>query len=235
MSEAGLEKIKLLTGLSPEELQALETQCRWHQFSANGQIVDQDGDNGDIYFVVQGTVRLVNFTLAGREITFTNVTAGEYFGEMSAIDGGTRVVGAVAVENCRLASVRPDVFRKLLVDHFDITLQVLGDLAATVRASDDRIIDLCTLPAPQRVYAELLRMAEPDTVATGSWVVRPMRTHAEIASRANTTRETVTRALGHLVTVGVVERLSKSLYIRDREHLARLAQAGLSDDDGLDR
>jgi len=76
-----------------------------------------------------------------------------------------------------------------------------------------------------------MRMSEDDPVAPGTWVVRPMRTHAEIASRANTTRETVTRALGYLVANGIVERMSKSLYIRDREQLARLAEPEGDDND----
>ena len=233
MSQAELENVKLLTGLPPEQLSALEQQCRWHRISANTQIVDQAGDDRDVFFVIEGTVRLVNYTLAGREITFASIPAGEYFGELSAIDGTARAAGAVAVGNCRLASVTPEVFRKLLDDHPDISRQVMERLAAVIRTSDERIIDLCTLPAPQRIYAELLRMAEPDDVAPGSWVIRPMRTHAEIASRANTTRETVTRAFGHLVTNGIVERMSKSLYIRDREQLAQLAQSGIEEEKEL--
>ena len=75
-------------------------------------------------------------------------------------------------------------------------------------------------------------MSEPDTVAPGEWVIRPMRTHAEIASRANTTRETVTRALGYLVSNAVVERMSKSLYIRDRDALTAMARSeGDSDEE----
>ena len=232
MSQAGLETIKLLAGLTPERLETLKQQCTWHQFTAHSQIVDQSGDNRDIFFIVEGTVRLVNYTVGGREITFASVEAGEYFGEMSAIDGAARVTGAVAADKCRLASVPPNVFRKLLEDDAEILFKVLERLSATIRATDDRIIDLCTLPAPQRVYAELLRMAEPDTVAPGTWVIRPMRTHAEIATRANTTRETVTRALGYLVTNDIVERMSKSLYIRDREQLVGLAQSGTDDDGG---
>ncbi len=227
MSQSGLEKIKLFAGLPPASLDAIEKQCRWHQFSANSQIVDQSGDNRDVFFIVEGMIRLVNYTLGGREITFANVRVGGYFGEMAAIDGTTRATAAVAVENCRLASLTPEVFRKLLADDSALAFEVLGGLAADVRAADDRIIDLCTLPAPQRIYSELLRMAEPDTVAPGEWVIRPMRTHAEIASRANTTRETVTRTLGYLVSNDIVERMSKSLYIRDREQLVKLAQSAV--------
>ncbi|MEE8545105.1 MAG: helix-turn-helix domain-containing protein, partial [Alphaproteobacteria bacterium] len=56
-----------------------------------------------------------------------------------------------------------------------------------------------------------------------SWVIWPMRTCSDIASRAHTTRETATRAISELITKSVVERVSKSLYIRDHDELMRLA------------
>ena len=230
MGRSELGTIELLSALSPEQLETLDKQCRWHQYSANSQIADQGGEDQEVYFVIEGMVRMVNYSLSGREITFSTVRAGGYFGELSAIDGGARAMSAVAADKCRLASLPPSVFRGLLLEHSEIAIKVMSGLADTIRLGDDRIIDLCTLPAPQRIYAELMRMSEPDTVALGSWVIRPMRTHAEIASRANTTRETVTRALGHLVSNGIVERMSKSLYIRDREALAQLAQTVVSDD-----
>lgn len=234
MSQNGLDRIKLFEALPPEELEALAKQCRWHQFSANAQILDQDGENRDIYFIVEGVVRLVNYTVTGREITFANVDAGGFFGEIGALDGQARSTGAVAVEDCRLASLSPETFRRLLSERADVALAVMAQLAMTIRTNDDRIMDLCTLPAPQRIYAELLRMSEPDTVAPGTWVIRPMRTHADIASRANTTRETVTRALGYLVNQGIVERMSKSLYVRDRDRLAKLARSGVGDSEEID-
>lgn len=232
MDRPGLESIALLSDLTEEQLRSLETQCRWHQYSANSQILDQSSEIGDIFFVLEGTVRLVNYTVLGREITLASVRAGEYFGEVAAITGTARAASAVAVDNCRLASLSAESFRRLLGENSKLSLRLLAGLGATVNMLDDRIVDLCTLPAPQRVFAELMRMSEPDTVAPGSWVIRPMRTHAEIASRANTTRETVTRALGQLVTNGIVERVSKSLYIRDRDALAQLARTVVSDANG---
>ena len=52
-----------------------------------------------------------------------------------------------------------------------------------------------------------------------------MRTHAEIASRVSTTRETVARAMAQLSTAGIVERKGKTLYIRDRERLAHMVES----------
>jgi CRP-like cAMP-binding protein len=115
-------------------------------------------------------------------------------------------------------------FRDLLEHHPKMALQVLEKLARIVRTCDDRIMDLATLSAYQRVYAEVLKLTKPDPVRTGSWLVYPLPTQAQIAAQASTTRETVARVLSQLALDGVAERKSKTLYVRDREKLKSLCE-----------
>ena len=72
--------------------------------------------------------------------------------------------------------------------------KVLQNLTAMVRSGDMRIMELSTVAATQRVYAELLRMARPDAAVPDLWVIHPLPPLREIASRVSTTRETVARA-----------------------------------------
>ena len=225
--KTGLGVIELLSGLELEALRVLETRCRWHRYAAQGLILDRaDSDVHDVFFVVEGAVRIVNYSISGREIAFANIRKGGYFGELAALDAAPRSASVVAIEDCRLASLAPEAFRRLLFEHSDLAMQAIMQLASIVRRCDDRIMDLSTLSAVHRVQAELLRLAEPDVVAPQNWVVRPMRTHAEIASRVSTTRETVARVLSQLATAGIVERKAKTLYIRDHERLTKLAESG---------
>ena len=106
-------------------------------------------------------------------------------------------------------------------------------MARIIRACDDRIMDLSTLGAVQRVYLELLGLSKLDPAGSGSWVIWPMPAQREIASQASTTRETVTRAIGELAAGGVITRKGKSLYIQDRARLESLA-AKLAADWGED-
>jgi CRP-like cAMP-binding protein len=222
----GLNHIELLAGLDDDTLRALEKRCRWARYAGGEVILDRESENRDLFLVVSGVVRVVNFSTSGREIAFANVRAGSYFGELSAIDGEARSASVVAVEDCRLAALVPDAFRRLWQDNAEIADRIMVRLASIVRTCDERIMDLSTVRAVNRVYAELLRLAEPDVVAPQNRVIRPMRTHSDIASRISTTRETVARVLGQLATDGIVERKAKTLYIRDYERLAKLAERG---------
>ena len=226
-----LRGIQLFMNLPPEEVSSLESRCKWTQCPAGTQILERETDNRDVYFVVSGSVRIVNYSTSGREIALATIEAGSYFGELSAVDGQRRSANVVAATDCSVATITPAIFNRLLVKHPTVAMDVLQRLAGIVRVADDRIMDLSTLRAVQRVYVELLRLTDSDVAVPDLWVIRPMLSHSEIASRASTTRETVARVLGQLANAGIVERKSKALYIRDKERLERLAE--LSSPEGM--
>ena len=56
-------------------------------------------------------------------------------------------------------------------------------------------------------------------------MIRPAPLHVDIASRAGTTRESMTRALGELARQGVIRRESDALVVLDIERLEELVEA----------
>jgi CRP/FNR family transcriptional regulator, cyclic AMP receptor protein len=232
--ERRLDGIRLLSELPPEALREVEKRCRWRECPADKEILDRDSDDRDVYFVVRGAVQIVNYSLSGRKIALARIDAGGYFGELAAIDGQARSATVVAVDDCLLASMPPRAFDQMVLDHPRVAMHLLRRLARVIRSCDDRIMDLSTLGAFQRVYSALLGLSKPDPAGTNAWVIWPLPAQREIASQASTTRETVTRAVGQLAAEGVVSRKGKSLYIRDRARLETLA-AGLGSEWGDDR
>lgn len=217
-----LSGIELLKGLGDQELRVLEQACAWRRYSAGEQILDRDSDSRDVYFVAEGIVEIVNYSPSGREVAYATVPAGGFFGELSAIDGEPRSASVVADRTCLLASLSPERFTEILNQHGSIAYRVLCRLARIIRTCDDRIMDLSTLGAVQRVYQELLRMAKPDPVTPGSWLIYPLPRQHEIAARASTTRETVARVLSQLTSDGMIRRKEKSVYLNDRQGLKAL-------------
>ncbi len=214
---------QLFASIDPDDLKLIEARCQWWHLAAGEQIIDRESDNRDVYFVIEGAVRVVNYSSTGREVAYAVNEAGSYFGELAAIDGKRRSASVVAVTDCLLASFPPGIFLKLLVKHPSVSMLVLQRLTDMVRVSNDRIMDLSTLKAVQRVCVELLRLTKPDAAVRDIWVIRPMLSHSDIASRASTTRETVARVLGQLSSKGIVERKHKALYIRDKGQLENLS------------
>ena len=222
-----LSGIELLSSLSAEDSERLLERCRVHKYRAN-QIILDSGDEGrhDVYFVVEGNVRIVNHSLAGREIAFANVREGGYFGELAALTDRPRTASVVALTECRLASLRPELFQDLLMEHPEVSIKLITGLAEIVQRCDERIMDLSTLSAVQRVHADILRRAEPDPKTDSHWIVSPIPKHNEIASRVSTTRETVVRALKILSVSGIATRTGRKLEIINYQRLTELVEDG---------
>jgi CRP-like cAMP-binding protein len=218
-----LGEIRLLASLAPAELVALERRCRWRRYGAGEQILDRDSATRDVLFISEGRIRVVNYATSGREIAFAVVEAGGHVGELSAIDGQGRSATVIAVSDCLIGSLSAEAFGGLLERHAEVAIALLRHLSRIIRTSDERIAELSVLGAVPRVYRELLRLAEPDPSDGSAWRITELPTQHDMASRVGATRETVARALGQILSHGVVQRHGRTLLIRDREMLEQLS------------
>ncbi|MDP6882780.1 MAG: Crp/Fnr family transcriptional regulator [Rhodospirillales bacterium] len=200
-----------------KDVATLEKSCRWKRYAAHEQIIDRQSELRDVYFVVEGRVRVVNYSLSGREITLDDVSEGGYFGELAALDSQPRSASVIALTETLVISLPPDIFLKTLSRHPSLALKVMIHLAHVVRTSTDRIMDLGTLAAHNRVHAELLCEARAIMDGKNRAVISPHPAHGDIASRVSTARETVSRVLSDLTRQGIVQRTKDVLILPDVE------------------
>lgn len=225
-----LSGVRLLRELPPDVLQALEKRCTLRRYGANEQILDRDSDSRDVFLVIEGAVEVVNYSITGREVAFGQVKAGGYFGELAAIDGRRRSANVVTAQPSLVAVMPPEVFTGMLVENPSVALHVLRRLTHIIRTADERIMDLSTLKAVQRVYVEVLRLV-PDLLSGSELlVIQPMPTQRELARRASTSRETVARVLSQLMKGGILQRTGRSMRIIDLDRLRMLAVPDQDDD-----
>lgn len=224
-ANANFDGTPLLSSLSQEERDQLVRQCRFKRFAAGEHIIDGQSDSRDVYFVIEGTVRVVNYSLSGREVALDDIPAGGYFGELAALDGGPRSAFVMAQGGEAVTATMPyEVFLDLLARKPVLGVEIMKRLTRIVRQATERIMDLSTLGANNRVHAELLRQAWAATNDGQIATITPIPLHADIASRVSTTRETVARVLNDLARSGIVERRKNSLVVRDMSRLAMLVE-----------
>ena len=194
-------------------------------FAAGEHIIDGQSDSRDVYFVIEWTVRVVNYSLSGREVALDDISAGGYFGELAALDGGPRSAFVMAQGGEAVTAAMPyEVFLDLLAKKPVLGLEIMKRLTRIVRSATERIMDLSTVGANNRVHAELLRQAWAGKMNGNTATIAPIPLHADIASRVSTTRETVARVLNDLARSGVVERRKDALFVRDMARLAMLVE-----------
>ena len=75
-----LESIAFLDPLDEPSRRSLEQRARWVRHKQGETIIDRESESRDVYFVVDGRARVVNFSLSGREISFDDIENGGVFG-----------------------------------------------------------------------------------------------------------------------------------------------------------
>lgn len=219
-----LAEVFLFKDLPDETRKRVEDRCRWHDFNPQEQIIDFQSDSQDVYFITRGVARVVNYSISGREIAFDDLKDGSVFGELAAVDGEPRSANVVAVAPTTVGIMNPVTFRSVLEEHPAVALILMKRLTQMVRMSVERIMDLSTLGANNRVYAELLRLAKPSVQEDGTAKINPIPIHSELASRVSTTRETVARVLSDLSRKGLVQRSGNVLQLTDTARLRDMVE-----------
>ncbi len=220
-----LDGVGLLAELPPDARSAIAKQCRWKRYSSGEQIIDRQSETRDVFFVISGRARVVIYSSSGREVTLDDIETGGFFGELAALDGAPRSASVMAISDSMVATLPPEVFLRVIRDHSSVAMQVLWRLTAIVRAATDRIVDLSTLGANNRVQAEILRRAmDAGMDDEGRAVITPIPVHSDLASRVSTTRETVARVLNDLARKGIVKRDRNALIVEDVGRLELLVE-----------
>ena len=81
-----------------------------------------------MFFVVSGTARVM-IPSAGREVLFRQIEAGEFFGELAAIDAQPRSSGILAATDVTLARMPATAFRAAVHAHPNVCDRLLIVLA----------------------------------------------------------------------------------------------------------
>ena len=225
-----LARIGLFRSLSAPSIQRLDTQCIWRRVPAKEWIIDYLDDGNDVFFVISGVARVKLLALSGREALLREINAGEFFGELAAIDGRPRSSGIVAVTDVTVAQMPAAVFRYMLREHPDICDQVMASMARQIRTLVTRVHEFTNLDAKYRIYAELLRLARPVAGHPDQALISPPPAHTEIAARVSIRREAVAREIKSLERAGIVGRRLGALVLADTARLRRMIDDELEAD-----
>ena len=221
-SVLGLKGIRLLEGLPLPALEELARQCRWRRVAAGQRVISREAPDNDVYLIVSGEVRVTAFSAGGRQVTYGDIGAGEWFGELAAIDGLLRSADVIAIEDTLVAAVDPASFRRLLREHAAVCDRMIRRLVNSIRELTERVFEFSTLGVQNRVHAELLRLARQAGVEGNTARIDPAPKHTEIANHISTYREQVTRELSAMAKQGLVQRSGGALVIPNVERLERI-------------
>lgn len=212
-----LNKLPLLAGVDEAALKKM-AEVLQVRTAARGQIILHKGQAGEhLLFLLQGRLQAVDITEDGREIGLSFLQTGDYFGELSVIDGLPRSATVVACESSIYALLPSSHALELMHNQPLIAERMFKRLASGIRRASNFRTILGIPNAFQRVYALLDYLAK--TSHGGLVVIERLPTQQEISIMVNTSRETVSRAIQVLIQRGVVEKDLRRLIVRKPETL----------------
>jgi CRP/FNR family cyclic AMP-dependent transcriptional regulator len=151
----GLRQVPFLDSLEDFQLQHLIRRGQRVALQA-GQILFRRGDPGNcMYVILDGQVQIYLETKEGHAAVLRVLQAGEFFGEMALLDGGSRSANALAVSSSELFVLERAAFLDLLTTSPELLSRLFSGLTERLRATDERYLQ--EEIANQKLWAETER------------------------------------------------------------------------------
>jgi CRP-like cAMP-binding protein len=184
-----------------------------------GNIVVLEQESGAALFVIiTGKVKVVRMDEDGREVILSMFGPGEFFGEMSLLDGLARSASVVATVKSELFMIHRRDFLELLNEFPTVTISLLAELAMRLRKADMQIKSLSLKDAEGRVANVMLILADDVGIfRKGKVEIDDLPLQQDIANMAGTSRETVSRMIHLFIESGEVQMKGNKLIINDYE------------------
>jgi CRP/FNR family transcriptional regulator, cyclic AMP receptor protein len=184
-----------------------------------GNIVVLEQESGAALFVIiTGKVKVVRMDEDGREVILSMFGPGEFFGEMSLLDGLARSASVVATVKSELFMIHRRDFLELLNEFPTVAISLLSELAMRLRKADMQIKSLSLKDAEGRVANVMLILADDVGIfRKGKVEIDDLPLQQDIANMAGTSRETVSRMIHLFIESGEVQMKGNRLIINDYE------------------
>lgn len=217
-----LARSVLLGNLPADSLQRLAAASRRRTYR-RGEVVFHQGDPGDtLHLINSGRVKVVLDSESGGEAVIAILGPGEFFGELSLIDGQPRSATVSALEALETISLaRPD-FVSFLRANPTAAERLIITLATMIRKADESMADLVFLDLEGRLVKKLLELAaEHGQTVDGAVEIELPMTQEDLASMVGATRASVNKLLGWWEDRGAIQRRGRKIAIFDEARLRR--------------
>lgn len=192
----------------------------------SGSVVFKEGDpaNG-IFLVCDGQVKLFATAPGGHTMILKIARPGDVLGLSAMLNELPHEVTAQTLAPCNFKHITQQLFLSFLEGYAEA-----GYMTALTLAKEHREVFLGTRrlalspSAAARIAQVLIGFAHSDAAREPAPRFPMMLTHAELASLAGTSRETVTRLLNQFERSGIIYRENSLITIVEFSQLERLAR-----------
>jgi CRP/FNR family cyclic AMP-dependent transcriptional regulator len=203
---AMLEKVPIFACLQPDEKSRLTQIIKEKRFKRNAIILMEDDSKNFMYIIFSGKIKVVRVNPDGKEQILVIRKRGDFFGEMTLLDGKSQPATIVAMEETVVGLISKVDFDEYFMKDMNVLKQIIIMLCERLRESWVMLRLLGLPDAETRVRAVLAHISSIYGIKDARGVMIPFKlTHKEIADFSALTRETVSRLMARLSQSGEIE------------------------------
>lgn len=172
MTLESLRSVPLFGSLDDEAARTLRNLLDVRELPAGTRLFSA-GDAGDaMYLIEDGSVRIFIVDDDKQEVTLADLARGDFFGEMSIIDGKPRSASAAVSADARLAILKRDDFINFVRDNGNVALEMISAISERLRRTDELLQrrvsrNVNEIEQEQMTFAG--RLADAVSNFSGSW------------------------------------------------------------------
>jgi CRP-like cAMP-binding protein len=220
-----IRNIPFFSDLSPDETENIERMLSKRHFHKDQIVLSEEDTTSYMYLVFAGKVRVVKLNDDGREQIISIHKKGDFFGEMSLLDGKTAPATIIAHDDAVVGLLHKNDFENHLLTHEGIRRRIFDLLCLRLRDAWKMVKLLSFDNAEHRVMAVLDRLQELYGVREDRGIIINVRIkHQLIANYASISRETATRILNKLAKSGEIVVLTNKCVLITNIFLGRIKE-----------
>ncbi|QAA77313.1 MAG: Transcriptional regulator, Crp/Fnr family [Candidatus Bipolaricaulis sibiricus] len=214
----------IFAGLSEAARQELISLVRPMEFESGGMVFREGMPAFGMYILCRGKVKLAKRTRAGHSQILKLLGPGEILGEKTMFDQETYTCYAKTLEPSLLGFIPREGFLQFLRRHPTVALQLIARLSRESKVFGDRLVEITSRSARERVARALVELAQAfgETTDAG-WDIGVELPRGELAEMAGVSTETAIRVLSEFKDRGLVALPGRRVVILKPDEMRALA------------
>lgn len=214
-----IRKVPLFSTLTDEEYDRLAHIFVMRAYRKN-QIIFLEEETGTyMYLVLSGKVKVSKSGSAGKETILAIHRTGDFFGEMSLLDGKTAPATVSAIEDSKIISISGADFHKYLLHNEKVLQQIIQVLCSRLRQVW-KTQSQSSSTAESRIRMGIYDLSQKHGIRDSHGIIIDLKiTHQELAEMVGTSRETVTRSIAQLRKEKIIEVTDRRITLLDEKAL----------------
>ncbi|MDC0006346.1 Crp/Fnr family transcriptional regulator [Winogradskyella sp.] len=216
-----VKEFNSLKSLSRDELMRVSA-CKTAKTYKKGQVIFEEGEtlNG-VYCVKDGVCKLTKLSENGKDQVVKLVVKGGLLGKRSLVSEQQTNLSATALNDMEMCFIPKSEIMNDLSKNPKFTLDVLREMAADLKDSDESLVNMAQKSVKQRM-AEILLYVNDNFGVDADGFLSIVLSREDYASIVGTATESAIRILSQFKKEGLISTSGKLIKIEDTISLKRI-------------